>query len=131
MKRYSEDFNKLIQDKSVSDRYIITTARKYITELEVQLNNERELNKEIKARFVKCNTCTEEMKSKCLMFSENLCNGERCEELVDLMSLVDKKETDDKAKTVVKSLLDLLPPKDILQPSAVIKINEAELFIKE
>lgn len=130
MKRYSEDFNKLIQDKSVSDRYIITTARKYIAELEVQLNNERELNKEIKARFVKCNTCTEEMKSKCLMFSENLCNGERCEELVDLMSLVDKKETDDKAKAVVKSLLDLLPPKDILQPSAVIKINEAELFIK-
>jgi hypothetical protein len=131
MKRYSEDFNKLIQDKSVSDRYIITTARKYIAELEVQLNNERELNKEIKARFVKCNTCTEEMKSKCLMFSENLCNGERCEELVDLMSLVDKKETDDKAKAVVKSLLDLLPPKDILQPSAAIKINEAELFIKE
>ena len=130
MKRYSEDFNKLIQDKSVSDRYIITTARKYISELEVQLNNERELNKEIKSRFVKCNTCTEEMKSKCLMFSENLCNGERCEELVDLMSLVDKKETDDKAKAVVKSLLDLLPPKYILQPSAVIKINEAELFIK-
>lgn len=131
MKRYSEDFNKLIQDKSVSDRYIITTARKYIAELEVQLNNERELNKEIKARFVKCNTCTEEMKGKCLMFSENLCNGERCEELVDLMSLVDKKEVDDKAKAIIKSLLDLLPPKDILQSSAVIKINEAELFIKE
>ena len=131
MKRYSEDFNKLIQDKSVSDRYIITTARKYIAELEVLLSNERELNKEIKARFVKCNTCTEEMKEKCLMFSENLCNGERCEELVDLMSLVDKKETDDKAKAIIKSLLDLLPPKDILQSSAVIKINEAELFIKE
>ena len=131
MKRYSEDFNKLIQDKSVSDRYIITTARKYIAELEVLLSNERELNKEIKARFVKCNTCTEEMKEKCLLFSENLCNGERCEELVDLMSLVDKKETDDKAKAIIKSLLDLLPPKDILQSSAVIKINEAELFIKE
>ena len=131
MKRYSEDFNKLIQDKSVSDRYIITTARKYIAELEVLLSNERELNKEIKARFVKCNTCTEEMKEKCLMFSENLCNGERCEELVDLMSLVDKKETDDKAKAIIKSLLDLLPPKDILQSSAVIMINEAELFIKE
>ena len=131
MKRYSEDFNKLIQDKSVSDRYIITTARKYIAELEVLLSNERELNKEIKARFVKCNTCTEEMNEKCLRFSENLCNGERCEELVDLMCLVDKKETDDKAKAIIKSLLDLLPPKDILQSSAVIKINEAELFIKE
>lgn len=131
MKRYSEDFNKLIQDKSVSDRYIITTARKYITELEVQLNNERELNKEIKARFVKCNTCTEEMKSKCLMFSENLCNGERCEELVDLMSLVEKREVEDKSKAIIKSLLDLLPPKDILQYSATIKINEAESFIKE
>ena len=131
MKKYSEDFNKLIQDKSVSDRYIITTARKYIAELEVQLNNERELNKEIKARFVKCNTCTEEMKSKCLMFSENLCNGERCEELVDLISLVEKKEVEDKSKAIIKSLLDLLPPKDILQYSATIKINEAELFVKE
>ena len=131
MKNYTKDFNTLIQDRSVNDRYIITTARKYIAELETQLERERELNKEIKARFVKCNTCTEEMKSKCLMFSENLCNGERCEELVDLMSLVDKKEADDKAKSIIKSLLDLLPPKDILQSSAVIKINEAELFIKE
>ena len=56
------------------------------------LETEKKLNAEIKARFVKCNTCTDEMKSKCLMFSENLCQGERCEELVDLMSLINKTE---------------------------------------
>lgn len=57
-----------------------------------ELEAEKKLNAEIKARFVKCNTCTDEMKSKCLMFSENLCQGERCEELVDLMSLINKSE---------------------------------------
>lgn len=57
-----------------------------------ELDQERKLNAEIKARFVKCNTCTDEMKSKCLMFSENLCEGERCEELVDLMALVNKSD---------------------------------------
>ena len=57
-----------------------------------ELEAEKKLNAEIKARFVKCNTCTDEMKSKCLMFSENLCEGERCEELVDLMGLISKSE---------------------------------------
>lgn len=61
-----------------------------------ELENEKKLNEEIKVRFVKCNTCTEEMKSKCLMFNENLCEGERCEELVDLMALVT--DSDDKRK---------------------------------
>lgn len=61
-------------------------------ELEKELEQEKNLNAEIKARFVKCNTCTDEMKSKCLMFSENLCEGERCEELVDLMALVNKSD---------------------------------------
>ena len=57
-----------------------------------ELEQEKKLNAEIKARFVKCNTCTDEMKNKCLMFSENLCEGERCEELVDLMALVNKSD---------------------------------------
>ena len=57
-----------------------------------ELEAEKKLNAEIKARFVKCNTCTDEMKSKCLMFSESLCQGERCEELVDLMGLISKSE---------------------------------------
>lgn len=57
-----------------------------------ELEAEKKLNVEIKARFVKCNTCTDEMKSKCLMFSESLCQGERCEELVDLMGLISKSE---------------------------------------
>ena len=61
-----------------------------------ELEKEKKLNEEIKVRFVKCNTCTEEMKSKCLMFNENLCEGERCEELVDLVALVN--DSGDKAK---------------------------------
>ncbi|MBO7735440.1 MAG: hypothetical protein J6S67_22945 [Methanobrevibacter sp.] len=61
-------------------------------EVKHELEQERKLNAEIKARFVKCNTCTDEMKDKCLMFSENLCEGERCEELVDLMALVSKND---------------------------------------
>ena len=61
-----------------------------------ELEKEKKLNEEIKVRFVKCNTCTDEMKSKCLMFNESLCEGERCEELVDLMALVT--DSDDKRK---------------------------------
>lgn len=72
-----------------------------IKDLEKELEAERKLNAEIKARFVKCNTCTEEMKDKCLMFSENLCEGERCEELVDLMALIDKNNKDDNVLRVV------------------------------
>lgn len=68
----------------------IHNLREYYAKLEYELEKERKLNSEIKARFVKCNTCTDEMKNKCLMFSENLCSGERCEELVDLMALIDK-----------------------------------------
>lgn len=67
-----------------------------IQELKRELEYERKLNEEIKARFVKCNTCTPDMKEKCPMFHENLCEGERCEELVDLMSLVEKRDHDDK-----------------------------------
>ena len=61
-------------------------------ELKKENEQEKKLNAEIKARFVKCNTCTDEMKDKCLMFSENLCEGERCEELVDLMALVSQND---------------------------------------
>ena len=75
-----------------------------IQELRKELEHERNLNAEIKARFVKCNTCTPDMKEKCLMFNENLCEGERCEELVDLMSLVNKRDTDDKFDKAVQLL---------------------------
>lgn len=51
---------------------------------------EKALNAHIKARFVECNTCTPDKKEKCLMWSENLCEGERCNELVDLMQLINK-----------------------------------------
>lgn len=74
---------------------------------EKELEKERKINEEIKARFVKCNTCTQEMKDKCLMFTENLCEGERCEELVDLMSLVEKKESDERIKTA-KDIIERL-----------------------
>lgn len=94
----------------MSDVY--TDNSKVIENLQKELKKERNLNAEIKARFVKCNTCTDEMKSKCLMFNENLCEGERCEELVDLMSLVEKRDNDDKiklAKDIIKRLIHNAP----------------------
>lgn len=69
-----------------------------------ELEAEKQLNAEIKARFVKCNTCTDEMKSKCLMFSESLCQGERCEELVDLMGLISKSELEKENTELKKEL---------------------------
>lgn len=119
--------------------YINTT----VENLEKELKNEHKINEEIKARFVKCNTCTQEMKDKCLMFTENLCEGERCEELVDIMSLVEKRESDDKlklAKDIIKRLLSNAPNTysgtDIeLQQSKMFAfhnaVNEAEDFLKE
>ena len=77
-------------DKKIAEEY--TTLQERIEQLEKELEAEKKVNEQIKVRFVRCNTCTEEMKSKCLMFSENLCEGERCEELVDLMSLINKEE---------------------------------------
>ena len=68
----------------------VHNLKEYIKKLEKDLEAEKKVNEEIKVRFVRCNTCTDEMKNKCLMFSENLCEGERCEELVDLMALVNK-----------------------------------------
>ena len=101
MGNYLKSIDGLIADYSVSDGKVISTARVYIVELERKLEYEQSLNSEIKARFVKCNTCTDEMKDKCLMFSENLCEGERCEELVDLMSLVEKRDAKEKVQHVV------------------------------
>lgn len=40
------------------------------------------------ARFVECNTCSSEDKEKCLMFSEMLCEGDRCKTLIDLEQLI-------------------------------------------
>lgn len=85
----------------------IHNLREHYAALEAELETEKKLNAEIKARFVKCNTCTPDMKEKCLMFNENLCEGERCEELVDLMALVDKREADDKlakAKEIISAV---------------------------
>ena len=74
----------------------VDKLKAYIKQLERDLEAEKKVNEQIKVRFVRCNTCTDEMKSKCLMFSENLCEGERCEELVDLMSLINKGQCYDK-----------------------------------
>ena len=68
-----------------------------------ELEEEKKLNAEIKARFVKCNTCTDDMKSKCLMFTENLCEGERCEELIDIVSLVNKSDLERKIEALEKA----------------------------
>ena len=83
------------------------------TDVEKQLKEERELNAEIKARFVKCNTCTQDMKDKCLMFSENLCEGERCEELVDLMALVEKNDAEEKIADLKANFDYILEGKDV------------------
>ena len=81
----------------------VETQNEFITRLQKELEEERKLNAEIKARFVKCNTCTDEMKSKCLMFTENLCEGERCEELIDIVSLVNKSDLERKIEALEKA----------------------------
>lgn len=86
----------------------IHNLREHYADIEKQLENERKLNEEIKVRFVKCNSCTPDMKDKCLMFNENLCEGERCEELVDLMALVDKRDSDDKFDKATKLLNEFM-----------------------
>lgn len=138
---FPEYFRKAFEAGRNAD--VHTDNSKVIENLEKELENERKINEEIKARFVKCNTCTQEMKDKCLMFTENLCEGERCEELVDIMSLVEKRESDDKlklAKDIIKKLISNAPDTysgtDIeLQQSKMFAfhnaINEAEEFIKE
>ena len=71
-------------------RVRIIDLEKENAELKKQLTEEQNLNAEIKARFVKCNTCTKEMKKDCLMWTENLCEGERCNELIDIQELIMK-----------------------------------------
>ena len=94
-----------------SIRILVDVFENNIKELEKQLADERKLNEEIKARFVKCNTCTQEMKDKCLMFTENLCEGERCEELVDLMALVEKNDLQTKYELLGERCNQLLQDK--------------------
>ena len=103
-----------------------------IQELKKELEHERKLNAEIKARFVKCNTCTPDMKDKCLMFNENLCEGERCEELVDLMSLVEKRDHDDKLDKA-RELLNvcICKARGNVDPSWSELITDIEQFLKE
>lgn len=106
--------------------------KRKITNLERDLENERKLNAEIKARFVKCNTCTPDMKDKCPMFHENLCEGERCEELVDLMSLVEKRDHDDKLEKAVGIIKRWYETNrsDYIKPSQEL-IEVTEQFLKE
>ena len=97
-----------------------------------ELEAEKQLNAEIKARFVKCNTCTDEMKSKCLMFSENLCQGERCEELVDLMGLISKSELEKenaKAKELLKEFVHHYKAKTIYIENMQDLLEQAEQFL--
>ena len=97
-----------------------------------ELEKEKKLNEEIKIRFVKCNICTPDMKDKCLMFNESLCEGERCEELVDLMSLVNKRDTDDKltkARELLKSCICKLAGS--ISPSWSDLITDIEQFLRE
>lgn len=75
---YSQDYCSICDLQSETER------------LKKEIEKERKINEYIKARFVVCNTCTDEERKRCLMFTENLCEGERCEQIVDLESLLDK-----------------------------------------
>lgn len=109
----------------------VHNLREHYAALEAELEQEKKLNAEIKARFVKCNTCTPDMKEKCLMFNENLCEGERCEELVDLMSLVDKRDSDDKLTKAVEIIKKLMVFAEIDLREYTPEYQEAEQFLKE
>lgn len=79
----------LSRENEKKDLHILDLSADTVV-LRNKLKAEEKLNADIKARFVRCNTCTAEMKDKCLMWSENLCNGERCDELVDIQALMSK-----------------------------------------
>ena len=114
--------------------YYFLGALEATQKLQKELETERKLNAEIKARFVKCNTCTDDMKSKCLMFSENLCGGERCEELVDLMDLVSKNECTQKiehAKKIIKKFFKHISRTELVTAMGEHNVIEAEVFITE
>lgn len=103
-------------------------ASKRVTDLEKELEQEKNLNAEIKARFVKCNTCTPDMKNKCPMFYENLCEGERCEELVDLMALVEKNDLQTKYEQLGERCNQLLKDKgDLIDENTRLKERLAEV----
>lgn len=127
-----ENENKITPTCYVVVSSVCRAGADRIEELEKELEVEKKLNAEIKARFVKCNTCTDDMKSKCLMFSENLCEGERCEELVDLMSLVSKSELEEnltKAKELIRDLLSVAIDYIDKEDKNYSFIVEAEQFI--
>ena len=112
----------------------VDIAEKQIADLKAQLEAEKKLNEEIKVRFVKCNTCTDEMKNKCLMFSENLCEGDRCEELVDLLELINKSDLQKenaRLKLELEALDGQVPWKDIKDKSEVLgKLAEAKEILQ-
>lgn len=61
-----------------------------IKSLESELEKGKKRWKYFESRFIECSTCTSAEKEKCLMFTEGLCEGERCNELIDLEALIDK-----------------------------------------
>lgn len=80
-------YNKAKEELKDAHKESVETQNKFIIQLLKELEEERKLNAEIKARFVKRNTCTE-----CIMFTENICKGKRCEELIDVVSLVNNSD---------------------------------------
>ena len=108
LKCADENANKTTLTGQVVVSSVCRGAVEAIDYLKKELEKEIRINAEIKVRFVKCNTCTEDMKKKCLMFSENLCEGERCEELVDLMSLVSDRDKDKELEQLKEVLKDMI-----------------------
>jgi small-conductance mechanosensitive channel len=128
--------NKATEVLSEAKDFIITLKAEN-KELKKQLEAEQKLNEQIKVRFVKCSSCTEEMKDKCLMFTENLCEGEKCDELIDLVSLINESEVSHKLSKAVELIKELcgmvreLNNPNVQLTNVDFSLSEAEQFLKE
>lgn len=82
---YNGGFNYEFAEDTTTNYY-----KKLYEETREELERGRKRWAYYEARFVSCSTCDTEKKEKCLMFNENLCEGERCETLIDLEDLLNK-----------------------------------------
>lgn len=82
---YNGGFNYEFAEDTTTNYY-----KKLYEETREELERGRKRWAYYEARFVSCSSCDTEKKEKCLMFSENLCEGERCDTLIDLEDLLNK-----------------------------------------
>lgn len=93
-----ENQNKILLDRILTLQKNCGTLTDMVDGYEHQKNSgepdykkmyeeEKQINAYIKARFVKCNQCSDEKKEKCVLYKVT-CNGEKCTELIDLEGLI-------------------------------------------